>query len=394
MSASPHRPRRPRARVAVVSLATVLAVSACRSGGEPELVRTVPSEVPSTPASTLDTTATSPTGSTAADPTATGASPPVATIEASPSTTIEPVALPDRVAALCETLTSAGLETRAAAVDEFESVAAEMGEGEQAAEQLEAACGAAASRARDAIALLDRRDQLDATDDPVSLTGFRCADGEYRFVAENNVDHPIGVHVALRLFSPSDDLLGTADYPIVIWELEPDARQGITGTYTDPGIDGLRCNLLARVFVAGGDGDAAIPGSADPELTGDDPNDWFGVLLGREVDAVGSGDPDAASLTEDIRSTFYDDVMELNLGDAPVDRVPTSVTICNGTVDRPDDDHVSFVYFVTYPAGGGDEGFLRHGLFRRGSDGQWRWLSAAHSFDSPDFYGCGRPGPQ
>lgn len=306
----------------------------------------------------------------------------------------QPPTLAERVGELCTTLDIAGFETRADAMEQFEAVAESRGETDAAAIELEQACAAPAELLREAVALRERRDRLDATDDPVSFSGFRCAGGDYRFVVKNDFAHPVGVHVALRLLDPSDEMLGTSDYPIVVWELEPGAEQGITGTYTDPEVDSFRCNLLARTFVAGENADAAIPSRVEADLTGDDPNEWFGVLLGREVDAVGSGDIDAASLTEDLRSTFYDDVMDLNLGDAPVDRVPSSVTICSATVDRPDDDHVSFVYFVTYPSSTGEEGLLRHGIFRRGSDGQWRWLSAAHTFDSPDFYGCGRPGPQ
>lgn len=359
-----------------VAVATAIVLSACQAPDEP------------TSASRQEaaTTTTLPPDTTRIEPEAPAVS--------SLPTTAPPMTLADRVNALCTTLTDSGFETRADAMDRFEAVATSLGEAEAAAIELEQACAEPAGVLREAVALRERRDRLDATDDPVSFSGFRCSGGDYRFVVKNDFMHPVGVHIALRLLGPADEMLGTSDYPIVIWEIEPGAQQGITGTYTVPEVDSFRCNLLARTFVAGADGDAAIPDITDPELTGDDPSGWFGVLLGREVDAIGTGDPDAAALTEDLRSTFYDEVMELNVGDAPIDRIPTSVTICNGTVDRPGDDRVSFVYFVTYPTDDGEEGFLRHGLFRRGSDGQWRWLSAAHSFDSPDFYGCGRPGPQ
>lgn len=301
----------------------------------------------------------------------------------------------DRIDETCATLRSEGFETRKLAVQDVEQLAGD--EAPDARASLQVACADALDRLTDAIDLEARRDRLDRGDAPVSISDLRCADGTYQFVATNETDHPIGVHGGFRIFVGDDDEpVSSADYPIVIWELGAGESQGITGEFHEPDTDeGYRCNLTARAFdAADDDADAAIPGVVDESLTGDEPEDWFGALLGREVDGVGSGDIDAAAETEDLRSTFYDNVLDANLGSDPVDRVPTSVKICRATVDRPDADRVSFVYYVTYPtADGGEEGLLRHGLFRRGADGQWRWLSAAQYFDSPDFWSCGRPGP-
>lgn len=301
----------------------------------------------------------------------------------------------DRISDTCAVLRTEGYETRKAALLELERAA-----GDDAATARDAVrdeCSAAAARLADAVEVEARRDELDRGEAPVEISGLQCADGTYQFVATNRVDHPIGVHAGFRIFVGDGEVpVSSADYPIVIWRLEPGQRQGITGDFTVPDTDdGYRCNVTARVFDAtDDDADAGLPGVTDAALTGDEPENWFGALLGREVDGVGSGDVDAAAVTEDLRSTFYDNVLAANTGDEPADRIPTSVTICRDSVARPDVDHLSFVYFVTYPTGdGGEEGLLRHGLFRRGSDDQWRWLSAAQYFDSPDFWSCGKPGP-
>ena len=79
-----------------------------------------------------------------------------------------------------------------------------------------------------------------------------------------------------------------------------------------------------------------------------------------------------------------------------------SITVCDMGQSSPDADHLSFVYFAAYPertveTDDGSEieppySQLRHALFRRGADGQWRWLSAVAKFNSSRYYeSCGTP---
>ena len=282
---------------------------------------------------------------------------------------------------VCETLGTDGFESRVDAFSRF--VAAE----DDGRSSIEAACGEDLVRLDDARAIRSAANALDERDDPIEITGLRCSSGDYSFIAENTSDVPVGVHVAFRVFADDDEEpTSSANYPIVIWSLEPGGQQGITGDFDEPDTDSYRCNLNARVFLSDtSPAGAGIPDVTNDARTGDDPTQWIGALLEAETLAVGSGDIDAAADTEDLRSVFYDDVFDATQASEPASRVPTAIRICSATVDQPDPDRMSLVYFITYSDG---ESFFRHGLFRRGADGQWRWLSAAHYFQSDDFADC------
>lgn len=285
---------------------------------------------------------------------------------------------------VCETLSIGGFESRVDAVARF------IAANDDGRANIETACGDDLTRLHDARAIRSAANALDERDDPIEITGLRCSNGDYSFIAENTSAVAVGVHVAFSIFADDDDdPTSSANYPIVIWMLEPGGKQGITGDFDEPDADTYRCNLSARVFVADTSAaGAGLPGVVDPGRTGDDPTEWIGALLEAETLAIGSGDIDAAASTEDLRSVFYDDVFDSTQSTEPATRIPSSIRICSATVDQPGPDRMSFVYYITYADGDATESFFRHGLFRRGADGQWRWLSAAHYFQSADFADC------
>ena len=364
-----------RARWGAAVLAAAILVSCSGGDDEPEL------SAATSVVGSADVGDTDPTEPTDPEPTVVASTEPVAT-DAPPET----LSASDRADETCTLSTGDRYETTKQAVDDADVVDLVA---TQCPDVLDAIVAARALEAS-TTAIAD-------VAEPIELTRLQCADGQYSFVATSRVSAPIGVHAVFRIFVGDDDQpTFSANYPIVIWRLDEDQSQGIEGTFPVPEDGDYRCTLNARVFNA--DDTAASAGFGDaslPNVIGDDPTEWFGALLTAESAAIGTGDPDAAARIEDLRSVGYDNVLRQTAGSEPPPRTPLSVTVCNGSIDQPSDDRMSFIYYITYPAESGEadatESFLRHGLFKRGSDDQWRWLSSAQYFNSPDFWGCGVP---
>ncbi len=311
--------------------------------------------------------------------------------------------LPDDVvaiAAACETLGTQGYETRKAALAELPAGYEEAGGAGEAAVAVEAECPKRLNRLREARAIEERVASIDTENDPkITITDFNC-DQPATFVVDNGLDFPIGVHVGLSITPEGEeDVSGTSLEPIVVWSIEPGQSEPVRADFVAFEGRGWNCDLSVEPFDATvSDADASLGEPTHPELTGDDPALWFPELIALENAAASSGDLDRASVTEDLRSASYPGVLEGITAEPDPNAVDATYTVCDQGRSQLDADHVSFVSAQSLPERTveGENGpevapaetNLFHGIFRRGSDGQWRWLSTAKYFDSVTYSGC------
>ncbi len=322
-----------------------------------------------------------------------------------PTTTIAPAV--EVVNTVCASLRTDGLETRRVMVNALaESFTAAGGDGDGRAE-VAAECGEQLDRLDGAVAIRDRMQTIDMAEEDdlfaMSFTGFSCADGTFQITVTNDAEIPLGLHAnfAVYLNGEKEDAVESSLTPIVVWSIAPGATEVVTGRFIDFTGPQVSCNFEAQVFDADPSSAGAAVG-AEPEypaLTGDNPAVWFPALSDVEDAARTSGDIDLAAATEDVRSMAYDEVA-LAISEGDVLPEIEMLEVCERGRSQPDADHIGFVYLSRLPNGTDDGRFapgdsrLSHGLFRRGADGQWRWLSTARYYESSIGVGCRSVDPE
>ncbi len=366
-------------RLAMLGMVMTCGVTACAGadGQDDDAGPTSAAPVPVTEPSTVpaDATGTSTSTSTSATTTTTRA----------PTTTLAPT--DGVIDDVCESLRVDGFETRRATVDTLaDAIAAVGGEGDGRAE-VAAECGDELEQLDAAVAIRDRVVALESTGADGSgdmvLTDFVCEPGTFEVTVTNTSDTALGLHLhfEISLEGVEDQVFGSSVAPLVVWSLEPSESQTIGGQFVDVAHPDARCDIRSRPFDADSSS-AGAPLSSAPErpaLTGDDPSVWFPALWQLEEEARASGDTDLVATLHDVRSPDYDDVLaEIVEGD---ERMGSEIVeVCERGRSQPDPDRISFVYRQEFENGGV---WLRHGLFRRGADGQWRWLAGPRFYASP-----------
>ncbi len=300
---------------------------------------------------------------------------------ATPSTTLPPTttAAPEDA---CGSLLADGYDTRKLTL-------ARITDAELAA--AEATCADALGQLRGAMTIEQRMGAFNADPAPLSATNLVCDGGDFSLEVTNNVDHPIGVHASMQLLADGvDGPLGSTLQPLVIWSLAPGASAPLSGNYevNRPTEAALTCEVDITAFDATpGDADASLGEPQVPELAVDDPAQWLPFLVAQGAAILGTGNPDLAAVVEDVRSTEFPRVVSST--EVAIDAIPATgtISVCTASIQRPDDRHISIVYFDDRA----ESSELQHGLFRRGNDGQWRWLSSSVYFDSREYWNCGTP---
>lgn len=341
-----------------------------------------------------------------------------------PTTTLSPAEA--YVSEVCAVFSEAGFETRRALLGEVPGAFAEAnGDAEgDARATLAAQCAPSLERLQAAAAIRDRLDAIESdeeTSPAVEVTSFSCGSGNITVDVTNLTDVSLGIHGSFAIYRSADraDPIQSSYAPNVIWSLAPGATATIAGLYADVGGDDLYCTYNGDVFDADtSDVDASLGVATHPELTGDDPSIWLPELIRIERAAIGTGDADLAAVIADIRSVGYDDVLDRIVETVETDSDPDSkldpdtdselvsgpaaapaseidkdsvaepeigaIEVCERGLTQPDPDRISLVYREVWNGGSR----MRHGLFRRGLDGQWRWLSTAQYFESSIVDDC------
>lgn len=295
-----------------------------------------------------------------------------------PPVTLDTEATVDSV---CASLASDGYETRKSTLEAAGSLLTAMET--QCPDELAALTGA--------IEIENRVLALDTGDAPLTATDLRCRGNNFSLRVTNQTAAPIGLHANLLLNAEGvDEPLGSTLEPLVVWSLGPGASADLTGQFqaNRPTDAALECVVEVRPFDAPtSTADASIGGPVVPELAVDDINSWLPFLDAQTASIIGSGDADLAAVVQDIRSSDYTAVLaEVNSTGVQPPETGT-ISVCTDSIERLDDRHVSVVYFEEFA----DSSRLQHGLFRRGNDGQWRWLSSPRYFDSQNYWDCGTP---
>lgn len=255
----------------------------------------------------------------------------------------------------------------------------------------EETCPDAIEQLRGAIIIEQRMSAFNALPAPLSATDLVCDAGNFSLTITNNVDHPIGVHASMRLVAEGvDGPLGSTLQPLVIWSLEAGASAPLADKYevNRSTESSLTCAVDITAFDATpGAADASVGETLVPELAVADPAQWLPFLVAQGAAIIGTGNPDLAAVVEDVRSTEFARVVSLT--GAAIDDTPGTgtISVCTASIQQPDDRHMSVVYFDE----GAESSELQHGLFRRGNDNQWRWLSSSVYFDSREYWNCGTP---
>lgn len=306
------------------------------------------------------------------------------TTTVAPTSTIAPTA--EVVDAICTSLHTDGFETRRVMLDALLSAFTEAGGVGDGRREGAAECGDALTRLDGAVAIRERLQTIDMAEEDglyaITLTDFSCAAGTFVVTATNNAAVPLGLHANFAMYLDGDrtDSVQSSLAPIVLWSIDPGASETINGRFIDVPDAPLSCEFEAQIFDADpSPADASHGGEpAHPTLTGDDPSAWFPALTEFETVARASGDIDLAAITEDVRSMSYDEVALAISEGQPLPDVE-SIEVCERGRSQPDDDHIGFVFRQQLATG---EARLSHGIFRRGADGQWRWLSTARYYES------------
>ncbi|MGB3735535.1 MAG: hypothetical protein WA964_11305 [Ilumatobacter sp.] len=373
-------------RLIALGVVALVGVAACTATSDPdggsETAPAAPVTIaapPSTSATTTSTTTTTTTSTTLA-----------------PTTTIAPTV--EVVDTICSSLRSDGFETRRVMVAALaEAFAAAGGEGDGRAE-VGTECGPELDRLHRAVAIRDRVQAIDMAEEDdlfaMSLTDFSCGSGTFEVTVTNDWTTPLGLHANFAMFVDGDreDAVQSSFAPIVIWSLEPGASELVTGRFTDRPQAQVSCEFQAQVFEADPT-DADVSLGTEPEypaLTGDDPAVWFPALFDVEREARTSGDIDIVAAFADVRSMGYDEAASA-ISDGEPFPGNEIVEVCERGRSQPDDDHIGFVYLKRLEAGQLE---LGHGLFRRGNDGQWRWLSNARYYEPFITKDCSGVDPQ
>lgn len=298
------------------------------------------------------------------------------------------------VAGVCAALRTAGYESRKAMVDAYVASTGDT-------TGLRAECGADLDRLEAARAIEMRRDAVLATAPVMEIHGFSCFDGRYQASVTNSSAEPLGVHLRLAFrWTVGEQLVVSADEPVVVWRLEPGATTQVSGTYEYEPVPGVDCTLSGKTFLADESPADASLGPGDPAFGGDDPATWLPALIRAEYRAIGSGNPDDAATIEDVRSSSYPGVVD-STDQRPVVAPDVDLQICSDGVRQPS-ANLAMVTFWWHaePTPETDErdgvariDGVRTGVFRRGGDGQWRWLGQVLELRSDRLTERCAPGP-
>lgn len=298
----------------------------------------------------------------------------------------------------CKKLETAGYESRKQLMAYVDADFLTAGGSGSGIESLKATCAPSVDRMIKAKDLEERRVEVMASSD-VTLSNLHCDNGRLDIVVTNKTRLPIGLTLVADI-SEGGKFIETTEEPMIVWSLPPGESQKVEGRWiVTPTMRDIYCDVNARAFLADdSSADAALATSTNALLQSPDPAVFFPELWRLNSVAKTIDDP---AVTEDLRSAEYDRLVEEMA--APSGHWPlTSLVVCPGTTRQPSLDLMSFMYFTTYgPHTEKIDGQnvqlassqrLSFGVFRRGSDGQWRWLGRDRSFDSTNYRRCGTPG--
>ncbi len=306
------------------------------------------------------------------------------TATAAPTTTMP--ATVEVVMEVCESLRSEGFETRRVVVDALVDAFAAVGGQGDGRREVGAECGDELGRFEGAVAIRDRMQAIDIAEESevfaMSLTDFSCGAGTFTVTVTNESSTPLGLHANFVMYrnGDRDDAIQSSFTPIVIWSLEPGESEIITDRFTDTAQELLSCGFDAQIFDADASPADASMGSTpdDVQLTGDDPSAWFPALHEFERAALASGDIDLVASIADVRSMSYDETA-LAISERQVLPETEVLEVCERGRSQRDPDRTGFVYLERLDDG---RNRLRHAIFRRGADGQWRSLSTPRYYES------------
>lgn len=296
-------------------------------------------------------------------------------------------------------MSDAGFETRRNALADFAESYSEAGGTGDGMAAAESACGPAIERVEAANVIIARSDGFVVDPDEESgvepslrTDDFVCESGAYALTLTNTTNFPIGAQISFGLRDETNDLIRSGNEANVIWSIAPGASERVNGTYVELEYEST-CSLEVELFDADPtDVDASSGVATRLELTGDDPQTWVLGLAELSALAVETRDRDAAADVEDIRSSAYEEVIA-NARRGGERAAIGEVIVCANGRDQPDPDHVSLIFEVEFLTTGADDAVtsqrqLSQGVFRRGADGQWRWLGTADEFVPASGEGC------
>ncbi len=294
------------------------------------------------------------------------------------TTTDPPVEDDERAEALCTTLRSAAFAERRQLVADADATAA-----------VSDRCPEDLARSNAAVAVRERVEAVAAsTDTPLALADVSCnvTTNRLSFSAQNATVEPLGASIGVTLLDAAGQPIGAAGEPIVVWRLSPGESVAVDVALTPVAVtEGVQCELAGTWFLAEtSDVDAGLPDVQDPELASDDPAVWLPRLGETASAAAAAGDAAAVASIEDLRSTDFDAVAALLEAGEPV--APADVRICASSSEGSPTPAWQWVAYEVTPPDGAP--FSEVGVFRRGSDGQWRWLTRAVPVGGSAFTGC------
>jgi hypothetical protein len=353
-----------RSRLAATVLSTLL-VAGC-TGGDDDAVA-------------VSTTLHDPTTTTTTSPAATSSSPSTSTTTTTlpPTTTTAPGTA--TVAATCATLQTASWPDRRAVI--LVSTAAYQAEGGAGAlvDPVRAMCSDDLARQEAAVAMEQRMTTTRTGLDEQWQTSYSssgCQDGNIVTTYTNNLAEPVGLIVGAFAYTSDDTPISAVDNVSIVWSMTPSQALLLTIPYGGRGA----CAWFSDNFLGDtGPADAALPGGPGPATTGDDPAVWLPALIQAILDTRSAPTEAGWAGVEDARLLRP---LDRSLEPATDIHPLMSATVCPGTVDQPDADHIAFAYRAEYgpsEVDGVDHAAfatLSFNAFRRGSDGRWRMLTS------------------
>lgn len=356
-----------RSRLAATVLSALL-IAGCTGDDDAGPPSTPPA--PSTSVTTASTIPASTSTSTSSTTTTT------TTTTLPPTTTTMPGTA--TVAATCATLQTASWPERRAVI--LVNTAAYQAEGGAGAlvDPVRATCPDDLARQEAAVAMEQRMAATVTGLDEQRQSSFSssgCQDGNIVTTYTNGLAEPVGLAIGALAYADDDTPLDAVDNVSVVWSMTPSQALLLTIPY-GPGPGG--CAWLPDHFLGDtGPVDAALPGGPGPATTGDDPAVWLPALIQAVLDTATAPTEAGWADVQDVRLLRP---LDTSLEPATDIHPLVSATVCPGTVDQPDPDHIAFAYRTEYGPSVVDgvehAGFasLRFNAFRRGSDGRWRQL--------------------
>ena len=321
-----------------------------------------------------------------------------------PPTTVAPPTA--AVSTLCSTLTEAGFGTRQSAVAAFPDVYLDAGGDGDALEAARGECSEAVDRIEAANVIVEANDYITTDpetgevvgDLPFGVDDFGCDPTSFHAISTSSGERPIGILIYTQFTDEADSLVRTSELPVVVWSLAPGDTVRSEGVHVELDRPDVTCSVNLVLFDADrSDADGSLGVTTRQELTSDDPSIWLPVLLELTEQTKGSTDLNLVAEVFDIRSGgFNAGVREARRAKVPRPLGPA--TVCEAGREQLDADHVAVAWEerrpeLTVEGADGPETTpaateLHHGVFRRGADGQWRWLHSPILIVPADGEGC------